>query len=197
VCIENINPHVVVVKSAKDVAWTDDSSSLNGPRDWHILVQRPMRSDVIVIDGIGSQDPAQMRLAQDDKMVQALALDRADQPFGKAILQRRRRRDRLVPNAHGADSACDNGAVDAIPIADQIARRLIPRERLGQLARNPFSHRICCNVDPNQLSSAQTDDDEGIEPIEAYGRNDEQVHGCNVRCVIPQERASAALRGRP
>jgi hypothetical protein len=43
-----------------------------------------MRSDVIVIDGIGSQDPAQMRLAQDDKMVQALAPDRADQPFGKA-----------------------------------------------------------------------------------------------------------------
>jgi hypothetical protein len=28
-----------------------------------------MRSDVIVIVGIGSQDPAQMRLAQDDKML--------------------------------------------------------------------------------------------------------------------------------
>ena len=72
-----------------------------------------------------------MRLTQDDEMVHTLAPDRSDKPFGKAILPRRRRRDRLVPNAHGEDSACDNGAVDAIPIADQIARRLTSRERLG------------------------------------------------------------------
>ena len=36
-------------------------------------------------DCIGSQDPAQMRLAQNDKMVQALAPDRADQPISSQI----------------------------------------------------------------------------------------------------------------
>ena len=48
-----------------------------------------MRSDVIVIASVGSQDVAQMRLAQDDKMIHTLAPDRSDQPFGKAILPRR------------------------------------------------------------------------------------------------------------
>src|SRR5665647_1034892 len=46
-----------------------------------------MRSDVIVIASIGSQDPAQMRLAQNDKMIHTLAPHRSDQPFGKAILR--------------------------------------------------------------------------------------------------------------
>jgi hypothetical protein len=85
-----------------------------------------VRSDVVVIASIGSQDPAQMRLTQDDEMVHTLAPDRSDKPFGKAILPRRGRRGRLVPDAHGAHSACDNAAIDPIPIADEVAWSLIP-----------------------------------------------------------------------
>ena len=76
-----------------------------------------MRSDVIVISSIGSQDPAQMRLTQDDDMVHALAPDRPDQPFGKAILPGRGRRGGLVPDAHGAQSARDDAAIDPVAIA--------------------------------------------------------------------------------
>jgi hypothetical protein len=90
-----------------------------------------MRSDVIVIASVGSQDVAQMRLAQDDKMIHTLAPDRSDQPFGTAILPRRGRCGRLVSDAHGAHSACDNAAVSPIAIADEVARRRVPRERLG------------------------------------------------------------------
>jgi hypothetical protein len=77
-----------------------------------------MRSDVVVIASISSQDAAQMRLAQDDKMIHTLAPDRSDQPFGEAILPRRGRRDGLVPDAHRTHSACDNAAVNPVPIAD-------------------------------------------------------------------------------
>ena len=38
--------------------------------------------------GIGFQNPTQMSLAQNNNVVQALAPDRSDQPFGKAILPR-------------------------------------------------------------------------------------------------------------
>ena len=68
-----------------------------------------------------------MRLAQDDKVVHTLASDRSDQPFGTAILPRRGRRDGLVPDAHGAQSTHDDGAINAIPIPDEVAWRLIPR----------------------------------------------------------------------
>src|SRR5215203_3218301 len=95
-----------------------------------------MRSDFIVIKSIGSQDAAQMRLAQDDQMIHTLAPDRSDQSFGKAVLPRRGWRRRFVPDAHGAHSSCNDGAIDPIPITNQVARSLVPGECLGELARD-------------------------------------------------------------
>ena len=45
-----------------------------------------MRSDAIVIVGVGLQDSTQMHLAQDNDVVHTLTPDRSDQPFGKAVL---------------------------------------------------------------------------------------------------------------
>ena len=63
-----------------------------------------------------------MRLTQGDHMVDALASNRSDQSFGKAVLPRRACRDRFVADAHGAQSMPDSRAVDLIAIADQVAR---------------------------------------------------------------------------
>src|SRR6476619_4753426 len=104
---------------------------------------------VVMIASIRSQDSAQMRLAQDDEMVHTLAPDRADQPFGKAILPRRGWRSRFVPDAHGAQSACDEGAVYPIPIANEVLRGIIPRKCLGYLTGNPF----CCRQTRSLRSS--------------------------------------------
>jgi hypothetical protein len=41
-----------------------------------------MRSDIVVIAGIASQDSAQTGLAENDDMIQALAADRPDQRLG-------------------------------------------------------------------------------------------------------------------
>jgi hypothetical protein len=90
-----------------------------------------MRSHVIVIAGVSSQNPAQMCLAQDDDVVHTLAADRTDQPLGKPILPRRGWCCRLVPDAHGAQPLRDDGAIDAIPITDEVAGSLIPWECLG------------------------------------------------------------------
>ena len=90
-----------------------------------------MRSDVVVVASISSQDAALMRLAEDDEMIHALAPDRSDQPFGKAILPGRGRRRRVVPDAHSAQSACYDGAIDLISIADEVARRCVPGECLS------------------------------------------------------------------
>jgi hypothetical protein len=59
-----------------------------------------------------------MHLAQDNDVVNTLTPDRSDQPFGKAILPRRGWRGRVVPDAHGAQSAYDDGTIDAIPVAN-------------------------------------------------------------------------------
>ena len=56
-------------------------------------------------------------------------------------------------------------------ITDQVARGLIPRERLRDLACDPFRGRICCDIDPDKVSAGQPDDDEDIEQVKANGRN--------------------------
>src|SRR5438067_571691 len=85
-------------------------------------------------------------------MVDALASDRSDQPFGEAVLPRRAWGDGLVADAHGAQSVRDGSAIDAIPIADQVARRLSPRECFGDLACDPVRGRMGCDVDPDKVS---------------------------------------------
>src|SRR3979490_58659 len=155
-----------------------------------------MCSNVVVIVGIGSQDSAQMHLAQDNDVVHTFTPDRSDQPFGKAILPRRGWCGRLVPNAHGAQSARDDAAIEPVAMADALVRSLIPRKCLRYLACNPFRRRICCDVDPDEVSAAVSDDDEGIEQVETDSWNNEQVHGGNVRRVGPQE-GPPSLAGRP
>src|SRR5450631_4626630 len=136
-----------------------------------------MRSDPVVVASIRSQNPAQMRLAQDNDVVHTFTPDRSDQPFGKAILPRRGWRGRLVPNAHGAKSACDNAPIDPIPIADEVVRSLIPGKGLRYLTCNPFGRRICGDVDPDEVPAVEPDDDEGREQVETDSWNNEQGKG--------------------
>src|SRR5438874_3450530 len=127
-------------------------------------------------------------------MIDALASDRSDQPFGKALLPRRAWGDRLVTDAHGAQSVRDGSVVDSIPIADHVARRLSPRECFGDLACDPVRGRMGCDIDPDEVSAGQPNDDKGIEQVEANARNNEQVHGGDVRRVVTQEGAPALGR---
>src|SRR6202453_941922 len=155
-----------------------------------------MRFGALVITSIGFQNSAQVRLAQDNDVFHAFTPDRSDQPFGKAILPGRGWCGRLVPDAHGAHSACDDAAIDLLAIADQVARSLVPGKCLRYLTGNQFSLRICCDVDPDEVSPVEPDDDEGIEQVETDSWNNEQVHGGNVRRVVTQE-GLPSLAGRP
>src|SRR5258708_7836729 len=137
-----------------------------------------------------------MCLARDNDVVQALAPDRSDQPFGKAILPRRGWRGRLVPDPHGAQSARNDAAIDPVSIADEVARGLVPGKCLRYLMCNPFCRRICCDADPDKVSAVEPDNDEGIEQVETDSWDNEQVHGGNVRRMVMQE-GPPALAGRP
>ena len=127
-------------------------------------------------------------------MIDALAPDRSDQPFGKAILPGRGWCGRLVPDAHGAQSAPDNGAIDPVPIADEVVRSLIPRKRFRYLTCNPFGRRICCDVDPDEVSAVEPDDDEGIEQVETDSWSNEQVSLQGRRTALEGARAASVGR---
>src|ERR1700674_2827676 len=117
-----------------------------------------MRSDAVVIISIRFQNSAQMSLAQDNDVVHTFTPDRSDQAVNKAILPGRGWCNRLVPDAHAAQSARDDAAIDPGAIADEVARSLIPGKCLRYLAYNPFGRWICCDVDPDEVSAVESDD---------------------------------------
>jgi len=51
------------------------------------------------------------------------------------------------------------------------------------------------DVDPDKVSTIEPHDDEGIEQIEANGRDNKQVHGGNVRRVVTQKGAPSLTGG--
>src|SRR5215475_13885145 len=135
-----------------------------------------------------------MCLAQDNDVVHTFTPNGSAQPFD-SILPGRGRSGRFVPDAHGAQSVCDDSTVDAITVPDDVARSLIPGECLGDLSRDPISGRICCDVGPDKISATEPDDDESIEQVKTDGRNNEQIHRGNVQRVIMQE-APPSLAGQ-
>src|SRR6266481_9985259 len=128
-----------------------------------------------------------MCLTRDNDVVQTLAPDRPYQPFGKAILPGRRRCNWLVPNSHGTQSACDDSAIDPIAITDHVTRSTVPWKSLGDLACDPLRRRVGRDVDPDEISAINPYNHEAIQQFEANGREQEQIHGGNVRSVVSQK----------
>ena len=83
--------------------------------------------------------------------------------------------NRLVPYAHGAQSTFDDSAKGAIPIADEVARSLIPGERLCYLTRDPFRCRMSCDPDPDKGSTVEPDNDEGIKSKLIVGTTNKSI----------------------
>ena len=59
----------MVMKAAEDGRRYDAAPALDGAMDRRILVERPMSPQLVIVDSILPQNPAQMGLAQDDDMV--------------------------------------------------------------------------------------------------------------------------------
>ena len=67
-----------------------------------------------------------MPLAKYHDMVKAFPSDRPNQPLTIAILPWRPRRDRPIPNTHCTKAPDKDLAINAVPIADEIAWPLFP-----------------------------------------------------------------------
>jgi hypothetical protein len=86
-----------------------------------------MNARFIITRGISTQCPAQVRLPEYDHVVETFPADRADQPLDVRILPRRSGSDRLVPNAHGAQTLPENRAIRRVPVPNKITRCTISR----------------------------------------------------------------------
>ena len=152
-----------------------------------ILVERKVRAHPIVVAGVIRQQMAEMPFPQHHDMVEALASDRADQPFNMTVLPWRAWRDRPVANAHGSQPPGDRGAIRSVAVTDEVARCLSPWECFGDLSGDPLGGWICRHIGPDAPWPLQTQDDQPVEQFEPDRRNDEQIGTGDVGGVIAQE----------
>src|SRR5262245_2589935 len=108
--------------------------------EWGVLVQRAMNARFIIIRGIPTQNPAQVRFPKYDHVVETFPSDRADQPLDVWVLPRRSGSSRLVPNAHGTQPLPEDHAIRSVSVPGKIARCTVGK-RLDE--RNPLRGRIC------------------------------------------------------
>src|SRR5260370_14515400 len=97
-----------MMRSAWQWECANGTNELDRARLWRVLVQRPVRSDLVVVAGIRLEGSAQVRFTHDHNMVEALPPDRSDKPFDIAILPRRAGCGRIVTDPHSYQSAMND-----------------------------------------------------------------------------------------
>jgi len=118
---------------------------------------------------MASQDPAQARLARDNNVVHTSRRIGPIKPFGESVLPRRSASNRLVPYAHGAQSTCDDGAKDAISIADAFSASsrlfaLNGEAWMPSTKRSPLSCRqIADSLTPPNTDEHHSDNDSDLD----------------------------------
>ena len=56
---------------------------------WTVVFERLMGTYRVVVSEVGTQEPAEMSLAQNEEVIQAFSADGADHPLHKRVLQSR------------------------------------------------------------------------------------------------------------
>ena len=80
------NPNVLMVQTSEVRGSYDAANCLSSTRRRCILVERQVRTSVIVISLVRSQQVAKVPLAERHDVIKAVPSDRADEPLGMSIL---------------------------------------------------------------------------------------------------------------
>ena len=131
---------------------------------------------------------AKMPLAENNDMVKAIPSNRTDEPLRMSVLPWRSWCDRPVPNAHRANPTDKDIAIDTIPIANDILRRLLPAVCLGELTRNPLGARMRGHAQPQNLTAGMPQDQKSIQQPERDRGDHEQIHRRDAVRVISKKR---------
>ena len=108
----------------------------------------------------------QMPLVEDDQMVRAFAPHDVDQAFHIRILPRAPRiRDDLF-HTHRDHGRAERLPVCAVPVADQVPRRRVPRKGFANLLCYPIGGWMCRNAEMHDPAALVGEHDEPEQEAE-------------------------------
>jgi hypothetical protein len=127
-----------------DLGNGDDSATwlaFDDPWVGTVVVKRLVWPRGVVVGEIRAQDAAEMGLAENDDVIEALAADGADDAFDERILPGCPWSNAHLSNPQAGDVPGEGLAVDGIPIAEHISGSGLLREGLENLAGGPVGRR--------------------------------------------------------
>ena len=116
------------------------------------------------------QDAPQVRLAQDEDVVQALAPHAAEEALAGGVLPRRAVGRAQLRDAARRGDAGEGRPVLAVVVADEVARPLAEGRGLAQLLGDPGVGRVARHADMDDPARAERDDEEGVQRAGRAGR---------------------------
>jgi len=136
---------------------------LDGSEVGRVFLEREVRARLMVIDEVAVQDAAQVPLAEDENVIQALASDRTDQALHERVLPGavRRREDFVDP--HALHSVPKLLAVDLVTVAQEIGRRGVVREGVHDLLGGPAGGGVLGHVEVDDPPAMVGEHDENEE----------------------------------
>src|SRR5260370_40405053 len=110
----------MMMKSAEDrlSGYLDDP--VDRPMARRILIQGQMRSEFVVIAGVGGKDPTQMGDAEDNDVIEAFPPDRADQSLRMSVLPGGPRGRWTITDAHRSERPVARGAGRPVAVAHEL-----------------------------------------------------------------------------
>jgi hypothetical protein len=128
-------------------------------------------------------------------VIQAFATNGADDPLDICALPWRAWRRQYLFDPHRPDLLNEVMAEDAVTIAQQIARRTVPRESLPELLSGPFCSRMCRDCEVNDTPTLVRKDEEHVEDLKSDSRDGKEVDGHKRLHMVVKE-GSPGLRWR-
>src|SRR5712664_3369268 len=104
---------------------------------------------------------------------------------------------RVITDAHGRKTLRDCVTVGSVAVADEVIRRFIPGEGIGDLAGDPLRRGIGRHAERYQATALMPEDDQNEEQLEADRRHDQEVHGGDAGRMIVKESLPVCDRPRP
>ena len=150
---------------------------LDRPRHRTIHVQCPVRAPVMIVVKVFDQEPPQVSLVQDDHVIQAFAADTPDEALHVGILPRTPRGDHDLHDAHVPHPLPKGGAIDAVPVAQEITWRFVPRQRVHHLLRCPLCRRMFRDVEMHDAAPCMAQAQQYEEYFMGSRRHDKEIQG--------------------
>jgi hypothetical protein len=124
-----------------------DRGELDEPDVGCVLVEREVRASPLIVADVTGQDAAQVSLAENENVIQALAPDRADAPLRERILPRAVRGGKDFLDTHPLHAVPKLLAVDLVAIAEEIGRCAVVREGVDDLLSSPVGGGMLGHVE--------------------------------------------------